>query len=966
MAEDSKQIIFDIKVKYDEAIEKIAKLKIENEKLKDSQKDLQAEIKKGGDNQEKYARQLAVTESEYKYNQKAIQTLSNEIQNNLKIQSSQTGVIEKLKAQLSLTTSEWNKLSEAEQEVKGANYQKYMSDLTSKLKEAEQAHGDFRREVGNYANAGKEMKAQVKELTNALAGMRDQGQQNSAEYAEMNQRLNELKTTLSGTSETTKTLDATTQSVTAAFAAFTAYQAILAQSTEVSDEYLEIMKNMQVALVMLTTWTSISASIQKGSTAYKSAEIVLQKIGINQTVMQAKAEAALNVVKGQGSIVTKAVAASQWLWNAALSANPVVLVAMAVIALIAGVTALIKVFDSSAKAQKEAEKASKDYEEQQRKTKEAIADLNDSEKNASNERNNRLREEILELKKNGASSIEIERAKAKAAQDTRDVQIATSRERIIQQQDEQKAMEKSLQAEQKLLAIYLEKKGEQSKKYQEQKKVVDELTASLNRLKQAHTDEIQIQDDLILASKESAQNLKEQEDNDAKKRAQDAATAAKDRQEKQREAIRKAEDSALAIVKDSAEKQRKAINQNYDRQIEDLNIKLATEKNLTETARQALNQSIINLEKKRNQDLSKLDDDIINQQIEKEQKRIELQLEVVKKGTEEEYNLKLESIENQRKYEIEANRQLSEDKRQDEALINAKYDKKRLDEIDNMNKTIRDKQKESLELEMKERLSGVEDGSIQEAQIKYEYAKNTYDDLVKLGEDAGAAQMGSVEAYKNAVLNANKEMKNSYSDVLKAVAKVSEMQLQAAAAVGQSFEDLFNALAENNESMAGFAKAMAIFNIGISLAEGLAKAASSGTVLQIALSVAAVIAAIAKAYSVLNQQKQPKAPKFATGGLVTGAGSGTSDSIPAQLSNGESIMTAQTTSMFAPLLSSLNQIGGGIPINVVETSQQIMGEEMLTSSFAKALINLPNPVVSVEEINNTNTRVQVLENLRVQ
>lgn len=50
----------------------------------------------------------------------------------------------------------------------------------------------------------------------------------------------------------------------------------------------------------------------------------------------------------------------------------------------------------------------------------------------------------------------------------------------------------------------------------------------------------------------------------------------------------------------------------------------------------------------------------------------------------------------------------------------------------------------------------------------------------------------------------------------------------------------------------------------------------------------------------------------ATGGMVTGAGSGTSDSINARLSNGESIINARSTSAFAPVLSAINELGGGI------------------------------------------------------
>ena len=55
--------------------------------------------------------------------------------------------------------------------------------------------------------------------------------------------------------------------------------------------------------------------------------------------------------------------------------------------------------------------------------------------------------------------------------------------------------------------------------------------------------------------------------------------------------------------------------------------------------------------------------------------------------------------------------------------------------------------------------------------------------------------------------------------------------------------------------------------------------------------------------------QQPRA--LASGGFVSGPGSGTSDSIPAYLSNGESVINAQSTSMFKPLLSTINQIGGG-------------------------------------------------------
>ena len=55
----------------------------------------------------------------------------------------------------------------------------------------------------------------------------------------------------------------------------------------------------------------------------------------------------------------------------------------------------------------------------------------------------------------------------------------------------------------------------------------------------------------------------------------------------------------------------------------------------------------------------------------------------------------------------------------------------------------------------------------------------------------------------------------------------------------------------------------------------------------------------------------PKPRGMATGGLVQGIGGPKSDLIPAMLSNGESVINAQSTAMFKPLLSSINAIGGG-------------------------------------------------------
>ena len=100
---------------------------------------------------------------------------------------------------------------------------------------------------------------------------------------------------------------------------------------------------------------------------------------------------------------------------------------------------------------------------------------------------------------------------------------------------------------------------------------------------------------------------------------------------------------------------------------------------------------------------------------------------------------------------------------------------------------------------------------------------------------------------------------------------------------------------------------------------------------------------------------------FAVGGYVSGAGTSTSDSIPARLSNGESVMTARTTSMFSPLLSAFNQLGGGVPIMVPNNTGTQIGEDFLAAAIAKGFMMCPRPVVSVEEITQLQERVKVIE-----
>lgn len=90
---------------------------------------------------------------------------------------------------------------------------------------------------------------------------------------------------------------------------------------------------------------------------------------------------------------------------------------------------------------------------------------------------------------------------------------------------------------------------------------------------------------------------------------QEGADKAKEAKQTELEAVRAAEDAMLALVKDKREQARKEIELNYSRQIEDLQISLKEEENLTAKARQAINTQIKALEEQKNLELQKLSDE---------------------------------------------------------------------------------------------------------------------------------------------------------------------------------------------------------------------------------------------------------------------------------------------------------------------------------------------------------------------
>lgn len=436
---------------------------------------------------------------------------------------------------------------------------------------------------------------------------------------------------------------------------------------------------------------------------------------------------------------------------------------------------------------------------------------------------------------------------------------------------------------------------------------------------------------------------------------QEGADKAKEAKQTELEAVRAAEDAMLALVKDKREQARKEIELNYSRQIEDLQIQLRQEENLTVKAREAINSQIVSLEQQKNVELQKLSDEELQKEIDNRTKLISLQLEAVKEGTEQEYQLKLQQLAAQRDAEL-ADKELTE---QMKLAIANKYDKQMDDLILQREQEISEKQQEAVRLRMENEIMQMQQSGASELEILQEQASQKLELLNSIQQQEGESE----QEFLNRKLQANQE----YIDAKKAIAdkevEIEQVKYEAIESIISGLSSAFETLGESNKAFAVLSKTLALgeiaINTGKALAAGIAQAQSvpfPANLAAIATTVATILSNIAIA------TKTVKSAKFAKGGLVTGPGTETSDSIPARLSNGESVITARATEMFAPILSSFNMMGGGVPINVVQSSNQSIGEDMLARAVAKGMMMAPAPQVSVEEFTSVANKVKFLEN----
>jgi TP901 family phage tail tape measure protein len=539
------------------------------------------------------------------------------------------------------------------------------------------------------------------------------------------------------------------------------------------------------------------------------------------------------------------------------------------------------------------------------------------------------------------------------------------------------------------------------------------------------------------------------------KSAKDKAAREQEQQaKKEQEVLKAAHDAMLATMEDTIEKRRIQIETQYNDEINKLKSRLATERNLTATARDAINETIKYKEIKKNQELEKLSDENIKQEIARQQKYIDSRLSVVQKGSAEELALKKQKIEEETKLSLNnlkndsktgtldatekrdnakkemdaAKAKLDSDKANgadadtlskdqefynskvaayqtmQEALTNitAQYEQERVDieararqqkaqaDLEYAKQQEADRQQvfanklaelqmegeQQTELQQNLNTLGLEvqtQNEQDQLEIQRQAAQEKLDYLQQFQQQEGESEdeytqrLADVGMTRLDVETQNTEAKKNLSDVNAQInqgeIKNEEAKKKAFQSIGASMISMLDTLGESNSAFAKMSKIITLAQIAIdtgkALSAGIASASSlpyPANLAAIATTVATVLANVATAISTV------KSAKFAEGGKVVGPGTGTSDSINAQLSNGEYVMTAKATKMFEPMLAAMNAIGSGVPIASSRNFSVVQNTQDMTDSFTEAVQTI-RPVVSVEEITDTQNRVETIQNI---
>lgn len=1001
---DSKDVIIQVKTNMAESLDMLVKLQKELDDVKVAQLQVNAAVKAGTKTREDADRELqalAAAERSLKGEMRGVQK---EIDNEVKAYNEAEGSIKQMRAELANMRKEYEELSKAERDgAKGSELLTKIQSTTDELKKLEAAQGDYRREVGHYQNA-----------------------------------INNLSPVLSKALGEFANLSKGTMNVGVAF------KNGITQVKAFGAQLLKLLANPIVAII-----AAIAAVVMKLVDSFKKNDQAMTELNVAFAAFKPILDIIEKGFQKLVGVVTKVVSA---------------------------IGKVVKTVMSLVPSLKEYADAEEDIV---RKT----DALEDAERQYS------------------LNNAEREAKRAELREKAADSENYTYEERMKALEEAQALEEEDLKERKKLADEKVDIAEKQALREIGETKMTAEAWEKLTDEQKNHITELRIEafnaekDYSTVTRKfiKEKQSLNKQEDSERQSRAKAAAEAAKDRREKEKQAMAELQDMYFQTLYTTGEKAYSIAKANGEREILALKERLSNEKNLTVAAKEAINKQIIlkeadlqlqlgeiqrttfeNLGKSWNETQKQIDE--LRLQFEKDPDAIfDIKIKMNKVETAELKRIAYKQVEDLDK----AIKQAEDDLmtldyndltvkyggafelwgiNSDSAITNMnilidlykdflkdaeKAYTKYTDTLDEATdaenerimgeraKAIQERQRIELDLarkhaeimraiELESNYDAYGQNEVEKTRILLEQAKERQrianeeyayisSERKKYTDQELIAIYGSLEAYNNAVAEANLKViqsENDVKDAIKDVAIASSNQKitmieNATAIMGSinnilgSMQGLFETMAESNESYADFATAMALMQILVSTAISIANAIQGATAAGAATGAAApfttpvfitemisiVAGAIASATTTLMkaQQQKKSAPKFAEGGLIgghyaTSQSEGTRDDVAIQASRGEYIINANAVKRYGVgFLDSINGTaanisvtkfanGGYISDATVEAGNYQFQMEMTRQMMVDAMSEI-QPVVSVKEITKAQNRVTIAERI---
>lgn len=233
-------------------------------------------------------------------------------------------------------------------------------------------------------------------------------------------------------------------------------------------------------------------------------------------------------------------------------------------------------------------------------------------------------------------------------------------------------------------------------------------------------------------------------------------------QQAELQARRATEDATFALMEEGAEKRRTLLATQYSRELEDIDNRLETEKGLTEAQATELYNQRVAIGEQYKKAAKELDAEIALESLNTQKQAIELRLAAVKEGTQEEADLKLEAIEKEREIELAQNRQLAEELRQDEAAINAKYDKMAADQARQSQYDIAMARFDEQQALTASEIDIMKTSEAKKTALRLKLEKERLQKILEMGVENGKALTDiEVQTIKNAIERINQEIKSA-------------------------------------------------------------------------------------------------------------------------------------------------------------------------------------------------------------